>query len=148
MFSNWLFSKYAECIDNVHCTPRTAPRLRSDRARCFWCVNVTSTDPFFHWVKLLIFFLFSGILKPILFMIFHEHGANDFVFLSCMNYVNKFAFTFAREIRQIQSTCLNLMLVQCTRPCGPQALDASKFSARALDLSYFYRKSKCAFINL
>ena len=27
-------------------------------------------------------------------------------------------------------------------------LDASKFSARALDLSYFTRKSKCAFINL
>ena len=62
--------------------------------------------------------------------------------------VNKFAFTFAREIRQIQCTCLNLMLVQCTRPCGPRALDASKFSARALDLSYFTRKSKCAFINL
>ena len=32
------------------------------------------------------------------------------------------------------------MLVQCTRPCGPRALDASKFSARALDLSYFTRK--------
>ena len=36
------------------------------------------------------------------------------------------------------------MLVQCSRPCGPRALDASKFSARALDLSYFTRKSKCA----
>ena len=43
---------------------------------------------------------------------------------------------------------LNLMLVQCTRPCGPRALDTSKFSARALDLSYCTRKSKCAFINL
>ena len=32
------------------------------------------------------------------------------------------------------------MLVQCTRPYGPRALDASKFSTRALDLSYFTRK--------
>ena len=32
------------------------------------------------------------------------------------------------------------MLVQCTQPCGPRALDASKFSARALDLSHFTRK--------
>ena len=28
MLSDWLFSKYAECIENVHCTLRTAPRLR------------------------------------------------------------------------------------------------------------------------
>ena len=28
LLSDWLFSKYAECIENVHCTPRTAPRLR------------------------------------------------------------------------------------------------------------------------
>ena len=28
LFSDWFFSKYAECIENVHCTPRTAPRLR------------------------------------------------------------------------------------------------------------------------
>ena len=33
-------------------------------------------------------------------------------------------------------------------PCGPRALDTSKFSARALDLSYSTQKSKCAFINL
>ena len=32
------------------------------------------------------------------------------------------------------------MLVQCTRPCGPRALDASKFSARPLDLSYSLEK--------
>ena len=42
--------------------------LRPDCARCFWRViarvNVTSTDPFFHWVKLLIFLMFSGILRP------------------------------------------------------------------------------------
>ena len=63
LFSDWLFNKYVECIENS-----TALRiLRQDCARCFWCVitraNVTSTDPFFHWVKLLIFFMFSGILK-------------------------------------------------------------------------------------
>ena len=49
--------------------------LRVDCVRCLWCliarVNVTSTDPFFHWVNiintgliLLIFFMCSGILKP------------------------------------------------------------------------------------
>ena len=27
LFSDWLFSKYAECIENVHCASRTAPRL-------------------------------------------------------------------------------------------------------------------------
>ena len=43
--------------------------LRPDCARCFLCViahvNVTSTDPFSHRVQLLIFFMFSGILKPL-----------------------------------------------------------------------------------
>ena len=33
LLSDWLFSKYAECIENVHCTPRTAPRLRPDCAQ-------------------------------------------------------------------------------------------------------------------
>ena len=55
LLSDWLFSKYAECIENVHCTPRTACRLRPDCPRCFWCVishaNVTSTDPFFSLGK-------------------------------------------------------------------------------------------------
>ena len=27
-FSDWFFSKYTQCIENVHCTPRMAPRLR------------------------------------------------------------------------------------------------------------------------
>ena len=27
LFSGWLFSKYVECIENVYCSPRTAPRL-------------------------------------------------------------------------------------------------------------------------
>ena len=55
LFSDWLFSKYAECIENVHCTPRTVPRLHPHCARCFWCViaraNITSTDPFFSLGK-------------------------------------------------------------------------------------------------
>ena len=38
LFSDWLFSKYAECVENAHCTPHTAPRLHKvlsvyDRAR-------------------------------------------------------------------------------------------------------------------
>ena len=38
LFSDWVYSKYAECIENVHCTPLTAPRLHEvllvrDRAR-------------------------------------------------------------------------------------------------------------------
>ena len=70
-----------------------------------------------------IFFLFSGILKP--FYNFPWTWAKNFVFLSCMYLVNKFAFTFACEVRQIQCTCLKLMLVQCTRPYRPRALDAS-----------------------
>ena len=41
--------------------------LRPGCSRCFCCVIlriiVTSTDPLFHWVKLLIFFMLSGILK-------------------------------------------------------------------------------------
>ena len=28
LFCDWLFSKYIECIENVHCTLCTAPRLR------------------------------------------------------------------------------------------------------------------------
>ena len=51
-------------------------------------------------------------------------------------------------MRQIKALALNLMLVQCTRPYGPWALDASKFNAQALDLSHFTHKSKCTFINL
>ena len=40
------------------------------------------------------------------------------------------------------------MLVQYTRTYGPWALNASKLSEHALDLSYFTQKSECAFINL
>ena len=65
LFSDWLFCKYAECIENVHCTLRTAPSLHKvllvhDRA----CECHIDLPIFFHRVKLLIFFMFSGILKP------------------------------------------------------------------------------------
>ena len=53
----------------------------------------------------------------------------------------------AFQIR-LYSCLLDNFFVQCTRPCGPQALDTSKFSARALDLSYFTCQNKCTFINL
>ena len=47
LFSDWLFSKYVECIENS----TALCILRQDCARCFWCVitraNVTSADPFF-----------------------------------------------------------------------------------------------------
>ena len=74
LFFDWLFCKYAECIENVHFTPRTAPRLRKvllvrDRAR----ERHIDWSTFFHWVKLLIFFMFSDILKPFYFIILHKH---------------------------------------------------------------------------
>ena len=62
--------------------------------------------------------------------------------------VNKCAFTFAREIRQIQCTRTEFWCVQCPRPAGPSALDKHQIQASALDLSYFTSKSKCKFINL
>ena len=62
--------------------------------------------------------------------------------------VNKCAFTFSSEIRQIQCTRTEFWCVQCPRPAGPSALDKHQIQASALDLSYFTSKSKCAFINL
>ena len=62
--------------------------------------------------------------------------------------VNKCAFTFSSEIRQIQCTRTEFWCVQCPRPGGPSALDKHQIQASALDLSYFTSKSKCKFINL
>ena len=69
---------------------------------------------------------------------------------SCMNWleVNKCAFTFSSEIRQIQCMCTEFWCVQCPRPAGPSALDKHQIQASALDLSCFTSKSKCKFINL
>ena len=58
--------------------------LRPDCARCFWCVMRTQTSRrlihFFHWVKLLIFLMFSFILRLYLCIIFHEHEQMIFFF--------------------------------------------------------------------
>ena len=62
--------------------------------------------------------------------------------------VNKCAFTFSSEIRQIQCTRTEFWCVQCPRPAGPSALDKHQIQASALDLSYFKSKIKCKFINL
>ena len=62
--------------------------------------------------------------------------------------VNKCAFTFSSEIRQIQCTHTEFWCIQCLRPAGPSALDKHQIQASALDLSYFTSKSKCKFINL
>ena len=62
--------------------------------------------------------------------------------------VNKCAFTFLCEIRQIQCMRTEFWCVQCPRPTGPSALDKHQIQASALDLSYFTSKSKCKFINL
>ena len=78
LLSDWLFSKYEECIENVHCFPRTAPRLHPDCARGFWCVishaNVTLTDPFFSLGKAVNILHVYWHFKAILFIVFHEHG--------------------------------------------------------------------------
>ena len=37
------------------------------------CTSVTSTDPFFHCINLLTFFMFSGILKQFYLYSFHKH---------------------------------------------------------------------------
>ena len=62
--------------------------------------------------------------------------------------VNKCAFTFSSEIRQIQCTRTEFWCVQCPRPAGPSALDKHQIQSSALDLSYFTSKSTCKFINL
>ena len=72
------------------------------------------------------------------------------IYKLCVNRleVNKCAFTFSSEIRQIQCTRTEFWCVQCPRPAGPSALDKHQIQSSALDLSYFTSKSKCKFINL
>ena len=77
---SWFFSKYAKCIENVQWTPRIGPRLRE----VLW-MHDCMHDHHIHWsifhcvkmVKLLIFFMFSGILKPFylfFFTVMYELG--------------------------------------------------------------------------
>ena len=62
--------------------------------------------------------------------------------------VNKCAFIFLSEIRQIQCTRTEFWCIQCPRPIGLSALDKYQIQASALDLFYFTSKSKCKFTNL
>ena len=108
LFSNWLFIVTTWSVLKMSTALQV---LRPKWTKCFWCViahmNVTSNDPFVvsichvKWHFIAILFYFS------------RTWANDFVFLSCMNKVNKFAFTFSSKIGQNQCTCLNLMFVHC-----------------------------------
>ena len=59
LFFDWLFSNTRSVL-KLFTELRT---LRPDCARCSCWVIVTSTDPFFHRVNLLILFIFSGIFK-------------------------------------------------------------------------------------
>ena len=73
--------------------------------------------PFFHWVKLLRFFMFSGIFKVISFIIFHKHEQikpNDFDFLLCVNKVNTCIFLLLQKLFKFSALALMLMFVQCT----------------------------------
>ena len=85
VISDWSFSKYAAWLKMYN----ALRGLRPDSAMCFCCVArviVTLTNPFFQWVKLLIFFMFSGILKPfysyffILFFFFFTNMSKRFCF--------------------------------------------------------------------
>ena len=76
-----------------------------------------------------------------------KHGCQQFSLFYYLE-VNKYAFTFSSEIRQIQCTRTEFWCVQCPRPTGPSALDKHQIQASALDLSYFMSKSKSKFINL
>ena len=67
LFSDWLFSKYAECIENFHCIPRTANRLRE-----MLLVRDHKRERHIDWsifsrVNLLIFFMFSAILSHFIY---------------------------------------------------------------------------------
>ena len=72
MFSEWLLSKYEECIEIIHCTPRIALWSRKmllvrDRTRdrhIDWSIC--------YWVKPLIFFHVLWHSKAILFIYFHK----------------------------------------------------------------------------
>ena len=61
--------------------------------------------------------------------------------------VNKYAFTFLSEIRQIQCTRTEFWCVQCLKPAGPSALDKHQIQTSTLDLSNFPSKSKCTLVN-
>ena len=69
--SNFLFSDWFFIVNMRRVILKMYNALRVLRPGCVWyfwcmiaCVLITSTDSFFHLVRLLTFFMFSGILKP------------------------------------------------------------------------------------
>ena len=92
----------------------------------------------------------SGIKFDALLLSWEKHTDSYTLYLFSQKWleVNKCAFTFSSEIRQIQRTRTEFWCIQCPRPAGKSALDKHQIQASALDLSYFTRKSKCKCINL
>ena len=70
LFSDWFFSKYVVCTPTLHKVPLVRNRTRDhhiDRS-------------IFHWVKLLILLIFSGIFKLSHFIIFFTNMCEWFCF--------------------------------------------------------------------
>ena len=62
--------------------------------------------------------------------------------------VNKCAFTFASEKRQIQCMRTEFWCVHCPRPTGPSALNKHQIQSKCFYFSTFPSGSKCKFIYL
>ena len=122
LFSEWLFSKYAECIENVHCAQAARGAFGA------WSRAWTSHRPihFFHWVELLIFFMFSGILRSFYLQFF-------------TNMSKWFCFSVVYELGLVW-TFLNLMLVQCTR-AGPAGLGHWKHQIQCTCIGFVFNIS-------
>ena len=80
-----------------------------DCAQCFCCriahVIVTSTDTFFQWVKLLIFFIFTGIYKTFYLQFFQKH--EQMILFFCSVWIWSIGLV-AREMIQIHCTCADV----------------------------------------
>ena len=147
LFPDWLFSKYAESIENVHCIQRTAPRPRKvllvrDNTR------LISTDPFFSLGKVVNILYVKWHFKSILFIIFHEN--EQMILFFCRVWIRLINLHLLMLVKMDKSNALARMwcLSNALGPVGLGHWTHPKFSACALDLSYLTRKSKCAFINL
>ena len=108
LFSDLLFSKYVDCIKNVHCTPRTTSSLREVLlVRDRMCERHIDWSIFFHWVKLLIFFMFSSILNHIISYIISifisipkqtSKSESHFIYIFSRTWPNDFCFSVVYEL--------------------------------------------------
>ena len=102
---------------------------------------------FFHWIKL----LYSSCLVAFWSYFnrdFHEHNQTiSFFCLLWIKLMNLHLLLLGKCDKSINALAMNLMLVQCAQPSGFGALDASKFSARALDSTHFILKNKCILLT-